>query len=69
MKAILHKIHEFVTGKMANSRFVENVLIAKYTDGGVQHDCIYCTIIRVGILFWVLGVLTGLVLGAVWQLI
>lgn len=64
MPPILQKIHESVTAKMADSRFVENVLIAKYrADNGELHDCIYCTIIRVALLFGMLGFLIGLIAG------
>lgn len=64
MKEILWKIHEWVVNKMAKSIIVENILIAKYNekddDGNVvQVDCIYCTIIRVSLIFFLLGALVG----------
>lgn len=64
MKEILWKIHEWIVNKMAKSIIVENILIAKYNenddDGNVvQVDCIYCTIIRVSSIFFLLGALVG----------
>lgn len=61
---ILQKLHDKVTWKMYNSRFVENVLIAKITDDdGEEKDCIYCTIIRNAVLFSCIGGVLGFILG------
>lgn len=70
----MHKIHEYITTWMSNSWFVENLLIAKYDDvdedgNTVQVDCIYCTILRVAIIFFLAGSLFGTDLGEwMWQL-
>lgn len=61
---IAQKVHNFVVELMAKSWVVENLLIAKYNetdeDGNVvQVDCIYCTIIRVSIIFFLLGACVG----------
>ena len=65
----MHKLHEYITNYMAKSWFVENVLIAKYYDldedgNVVQEDCIYCTIIRVAIIFFLLGCSLSFAFGA-----
>lgn len=70
----MHKIHEYITTWMSNSWFVENLLIAKYDDvdedgNTVQVDCIYCTILRVAIIFFLAGSMFGTGLGDwMWQL-
>lgn len=61
---ILRKIHNKVTLKMSESKFVEDILIAKVTEeDGTVYDCIYCTIIRVSLIFFLLGVGIGCFLG------
>lgn len=61
---ILQKLHDKVTWIMYNSRFVENVLIAKVeNEQGEERDCIYCTIIRNAVLFSCIGGVLGFVLG------
>lgn len=60
----MRKLHEFITTQMAKSWIVENILIAKYDDVDedgniVQVDCIYCTILRVAIIFFLAGGLFG----------
>ena len=70
----MHKIHEYITTCMSESWFVENLLIAKYDDvdedgNTVQVDCIYCTILRVAIIFFLAGSMFGTGLGVwMWQL-
>lgn len=65
-KHILHKIAEYVINKMANSSFVENVLIAKETDDdGTVFDCIYCTIVRNALLFSCIGFIFGFIVGCI----
>lgn len=64
----MRKIHDFITTQMAKSWIVENILIAKYDDvdedgNTVQYDCIYCTILRVAIIFFIAGSLFGTELG------
>lgn len=64
MKNLLRTIHEFITDAMAKSCIVENILIAKVQevdeDGDlVTFDCIYCTILRVAMIFIVLGFILG----------
>lgn len=59
--SILAKLHYFITDKMSKSRFVNTYLIATVTDeNGDTYDCIYCTILRNGILFLLLGFILGL---------
>lgn len=65
----MQKLHEVITTWMSKSWVVENLLIAKYDDTDedgniVQEDCIYCTILRVAIIFFLAGCLFGLILGA-----
>lgn len=63
MKYLL-KIHEKIVELMANSPFVEKFLIAKYHNGEIWLDCIYCTILRM----LMLGILLGLLIGwFVWK--
>ena len=70
----MHKIHEYITTWMSKNWIVENILIAKYDDldeeGNIVHvDCIYCTILRVAIIFFLAGGLFGTQLGIVpWPL-
>lgn len=64
----MQKLHEYITTWMSNSWIVENIIIAKYDavdeDGNiVQEDCIYCTILRVAIIFFLIGALFGTELG------
>ena len=64
----MQKLHEYVTTWMSNSWIVENILIVKYDatdeEGNiVQEDCIYCTILRVAIIFFLIGALFGTELG------
>lgn len=64
----MKKIHEYITTQMSRSWIVENILIAKYDDldddgNVVQVDCIYCTILRVAIIFFLIGALFGSDLG------
>ena len=64
----MHKLHEYITTQMSKSWIVENLLIAKYDDVDeagniVQLDCIYCTILRVAIIFFLVGSLFGAQLG------
>lgn len=63
LNGILQVVHEKVTTWMSKSWFVENVLIAKVTDGDEIYDCIYCTIVRVALIFTVLGFTLGCVVG------
>lgn len=65
---IMQKLHEYITTWMSKSWIVENLLIAKYDaideEGNtVQEDCIYCTILRVAIIFFLIGALFGPELG------
>lgn len=70
----MRKLHEFITTQMSKSWIVENILIAKYDDVDddgniVQLDCIYCTILRVAIIFFLVGYFFGDELGiAPWLL-
>lgn len=70
----MHKIHEYITTWMSKNWIVENILIAKYDDTDedgnvVQVDCIYCTILRVAIIFFLVGWFFGNELGiAPWLL-
>lgn len=67
LPSILRKIHDKVTTVMSESRFVEDVLIAKVTEeDGTRYDCIYCTIIRVAVLFGGIGAILGFTIG--WSL-
>lgn len=64
----MQKIHDYITTWMSNNWIVENILIAKYDatdeDGNVvQVDCIYCTILRVAIIFFLAGSFFGGELG------
>lgn len=57
---LLYKVHLAVTGYMAKSWFIENILIATVdTDEGERYDCIYCTIIRCMIIFTLFGGVIG----------
>lgn len=65
---IMQKLHEYIITWMSKSWIVENLLIAKYDDideegNTVQEDCIYCTILRVAIIFFLIGALFGSELG------
>lgn len=65
---IMQKLHEYIITWMSKSWIVENLLIAKYDDideegNTVQEDCIYCTILRVAIIFFLIGALFGSDLG------
>lgn len=66
MMKILRKLHGATTNYMAKLWIVEHILIAKVTeeeDGAlVTYDCIYCTILRNAIIFFVSGTLLGLAL-------
>lgn len=55
--SILTWLHESITSMMARSWIVENVLIAKARDPktGEYYDCIYCTILRNAVLFFIIG--------------
>lgn len=64
----MKKIHEYITTWMSKNWFVENILISKFDDldddgNVVQVDCIYCTILRVAIIFFLIGALFGSELG------
>lgn len=64
LNPILQKIHDKVTYLMSESKFVENVLIAKVTDDdGTEYDCIYCTILRNAVLFTCIGFIFGILVG------
>lgn len=61
---ILTKIHYFITMKMAKSAIVNDYLIATVTDEtGETYDCIYCTILRNGVLFACIGFIFGFLFG------
>lgn len=61
---IIAKIHYFITEKMAKSATVNDYLIATVTDEqGETYDCIYCTILRNGVLFACIGFFLGFLLG------
>ena len=63
---ILQKLHNAITNYMSKLWIVEHILIAKVTeeeDGAlVTYDCIYCTILRNAVIFFMLGLLLGLIL-------
>lgn len=62
--ARIRHYHDTIVGYMAKSWIVENILIAKITeieDGQkVTYDCIYCTILRNAIIFFILGAIVGI---------
>lgn len=61
---ILTKIHYFITEKMSQSDIVNDYLIATVTDEtGETYDCIYCTILRNGVLFACIGFIFGFLFG------
>ena len=61
---ILAKIHYFITEKMSRSGIVNDYLIATVTDEtGETYDCIYCTILRNGVLFACIGFIFGFLFG------
>ena len=54
------KIHYFITEKMSQSDIVNDYLITTVTDDtGETYDCIYCTILRNGVLFACIGFIFG----------
>lgn len=63
---IFSVIHEFITSKMAESWIVENILIAKVrenTENSVEiYDCIYCTILRNIVIWFLLGLVVGILI-------
>lgn len=64
MKNLLMKLHYSITEFMAKLWIVEHILIAKVTDDdGETYDCIYCTILRNAVLFFIVGLLVGLFAG------
>lgn len=61
---IIAKFHYFITEKMSQSDFVNDYLIAAVTDeSGETYDCIYCTILRNGVLFACIGFIFGFLFG------
>lgn len=61
---ILAKLHYFITMKMSQSKVVNDYLIASVTDeNGETFDCIYCTILRNGVLFGCIGFFLGFIFG------
>ena len=64
LNPFMRRIHDKVVGFMANCKFVDKYLVASVSDdNGEEYDCIYCTIIRNGVLFGLIGFLIGLGLG------
>lgn len=61
---IIAKIHYSITEKMSRSDIVNDYLIATVTgENGETYDCIYCTILRNGVLFACIGFIFGFLFG------
>lgn len=64
LPSFLENIHNIVVNYMVKSWIVENLMIAKITaEDNKVYDCIYCTIIRIALIFSLLGGVIGFLLG------